>query len=256
LKKFSEEIPHQSEPDNEEIINQSENENEENFSEEFPHLSEHGPELENFSEELPHSSEHGPEIENFFDEIPHPSSEHDPEIENFFDEIPHQSENENENENSEDHVGIHYHVTPEFTEEDSTEIRRRFLRDPEQPPREFKRIRTGQGIGKPFFPMTEEYDNNTTEQPTTTSQETSENQKEKQIFFILKILPLFLDSLSSGFQKSKFLLMLFIAVFFPFVAVFLKTGISKYLLLNIFLCFCCFYVPGSIQALYMVLQSE
>jgi len=104
--------------------------------------------------------------------------------------------------------------------------------------------------------MTEEYDNNTTEQPTTTSQETSENQKEKQIFFILKILPLFLDSLSSGFQKSKFLLMLFIAVFFPFVAVFLKTGISKYLLLNIFLCFCCFYVPGSIQALYMVLQSE
>jgi len=105
--------------------------------------------------------------------------------------------------------------------------------------------------------MTEEYVDETTQQPTPQA-EVTEHPKEKQ-FFIMKILSSFLDWLSSfkltASQKLKFLLMLYIALCFPFLVVYMKTGISKYLLLNLFLCFC-FYIPGSIQALYMVLQSE
>jgi uncharacterized membrane protein YqaE (UPF0057 family) len=47
------------------------------------------------------------------------------------------------------------------------------------------------------------------------------------------------------------ILMIILAIFLPFVAVFLKTGVGSTLILNIILCVF-FYLPGIIHALWVV----
>ncbi len=47
------------------------------------------------------------------------------------------------------------------------------------------------------------------------------------------------------------LVMIILAIFLPFVAVFLKSGVGGALLLNIILCIL-FYLPGIIHALWVV----
>lgn len=49
------------------------------------------------------------------------------------------------------------------------------------------------------------------------------------------------------------LLMIILAIFLPFVAVFLRKGVGKDLLINIILCIL-FYVPGIIHALWILLK--
>ena len=53
-------------------------------------------------------------------------------------------------------------------------------------------------------------------------------------------------------KKKVGLLMIILAIFLPFIAVFLKKGIGKDLLINIILCIV-FYVPGIIHALWVIL---
>lgn len=47
------------------------------------------------------------------------------------------------------------------------------------------------------------------------------------------------------------LLLIIIAIFLPPVAVFLKSGVGKDLIINIILCLC-FYIPGILHALWVV----
>jgi uncharacterized membrane protein YqaE (UPF0057 family) len=47
------------------------------------------------------------------------------------------------------------------------------------------------------------------------------------------------------------ILMIILAIFLPFVAVFLKTGAGKDFLINIILCIF-FYLPGILHALWIV----
>lgn len=54
-------------------------------------------------------------------------------------------------------------------------------------------------------------------------------------------------------KKKVGLLMIILAIFLPFIAVFLKKGIGKDLLINIILCIF-FYLPGTIHALWVILN--
>ncbi len=47
------------------------------------------------------------------------------------------------------------------------------------------------------------------------------------------------------------IVLIILAIILPFVAVFLKKGVGKDLLINIILCFL-FYVPGIIHAVWLV----
>ncbi|NNJ72120.1 MAG: YqaE/Pmp3 family membrane protein [Enterobacterales bacterium] len=47
------------------------------------------------------------------------------------------------------------------------------------------------------------------------------------------------------------LVLIILAIFLPFIAVFLKKGVGKDLIINIILCLF-FYVPGIIHALWLV----
>ena len=49
------------------------------------------------------------------------------------------------------------------------------------------------------------------------------------------------------------LIMILLALFLPPVAVFLKSGVGKDLLINILLCIF-FYLPGSIHALWVIMK--
>ena len=49
------------------------------------------------------------------------------------------------------------------------------------------------------------------------------------------------------------LIMILLAIFLPPVAVFLKSGVGKYLIINILLCIA-FYLPGSIHALWVIMK--
>ncbi|MGI2171893.1 YqaE/Pmp3 family membrane protein [Shewanella sp. MF05960] len=51
------------------------------------------------------------------------------------------------------------------------------------------------------------------------------------------------------------LLLVIIAILLPPLAVFLKKGLGKDLLINILLCFF-FFIPGLIHALWVVLQED
>ncbi|MDC7241652.1 MAG: YqaE/Pmp3 family membrane protein [Spirochaetales bacterium] len=53
--------------------------------------------------------------------------------------------------------------------------------------------------------------------------------------------------------KGADLLLIILAILLPFVAVFLKKGVGKDLLINIILCIF-FYIPGIIHALWVVLK--
>lgn len=59
----------------------------------------------------------------------------------------------------------------------------------------------------------------------------------------------------TGMAKGKGadLLLIILAILLPFVAVFLKKGVGKDLLINIILCIF-FYIPGIIHALWVVLK--
>jgi uncharacterized membrane protein YqaE (UPF0057 family) len=49
------------------------------------------------------------------------------------------------------------------------------------------------------------------------------------------------------------LIMILLAIFLPPVAVFLKSGVGKDLVINILLCIA-FYLPGSIHALWVIMK--
>lgn len=51
------------------------------------------------------------------------------------------------------------------------------------------------------------------------------------------------------------LLLVIIAILLPPLAVFLKNGLGKDLLINVLLCFF-FFIPGLIHALWVVLQED
>ena len=53
-------------------------------------------------------------------------------------------------------------------------------------------------------------------------------------------------------KKNVGLLMIILAIFLPFVAVFLKKGVGKDLIINIILCIF-FYLPGIIHAFWVIL---
>ena len=48
-------------------------------------------------------------------------------------------------------------------------------------------------------------------------------------------------------------LLIILAILLPFIAVYLKKGVKKEFWINIILCIC-FYLPGIIHALYIVLK--
>lgn len=54
-------------------------------------------------------------------------------------------------------------------------------------------------------------------------------------------------------KSTNDLLMVIIAILLPPVAVFLKKGVGKDLLINIILCLF-FYIPGIIHALWLILK--
>ena len=54
-------------------------------------------------------------------------------------------------------------------------------------------------------------------------------------------------------KKKVGLLMIILAIFLPFVAVFLRKGVGKDLIINIILCIF-FYLPGTIHALWVIMN--
>jgi len=54
-------------------------------------------------------------------------------------------------------------------------------------------------------------------------------------------------------KKKVGLLMIIIAIFLPFVAVFLRKGIGKTLIINIILCILG-YLPGTVHALWVIMN--
>jgi len=126
---------------------------------------------------------------------------------------------------------------------------------------------SGKGFGKPFFPMTEENLSENIHEPQNYSEsqfrhvpETDISPKERslaaKICYYLDVVALLMTGLKNFIsQKLRLMFLLYFAICFPFVAVYMKRGLSKTFFLNLFLCFC-FYFPGIIHSIYICTLSQ
>jgi len=116
----------------------------------------------------------------------------------------------------------------------------------------------------PHLPILKTMDSNAGRASPYDGNSQKENLLTQMIVYFWELLLSILSHYSPGLEKythsirpvidtGKFIVLLYLAIFLPFIGVYVKSGFSKALFINILLCVFGF-IPGSIHALYIVLQ--